>query len=243
MLALIVCSTHALVTPRRERASERLSTSMSKPSMFPLAAPAPALVHTAAASNLGQMLVKICLADDVQLVNIVRKEEHVALLKALGAVHVCDSSEPTFQEDLVEALVITGATIAFDATGGGKLSSQILTAMEIAANRTADGHSIYGSTTYKQVYIYGGLDRSATILNRAFGMSWGLGGWLLTPFIGKVGQEKFQELRQRVADEIRTTFHSSYTKEISLEEVINEENIMQYSKQATGEKYLITPKS
>lgn len=200
-----------------------------------------ALVHTAAASNLGQMLVKICLADDVQLVNIVRKKEHVALLKALGAVHVCDSSEPTFQEDLVEALVLTGATIAFDATGGGKLSSQILTAMEIAANRTADGHSIYGSTTYKQVYIYGGLDRSATILNRAFGMSWGLGGWLLTPFIGKIGMEKFGELRQRVANEIKTTFDSHYTRQISLADVLSADAINAYSKQATGEKFLIKP--
>ena len=200
-----------------------------------------ALVHTAAASNLGQMLVKICLADGVQLVNIVRKKEHVALLKALGAVHVCDSSEPTFHEDLVDALVVTGATIAFDATGGGKLSSQILTAMEIAANRTADGHSIYGSTTYKQVYIYGGLDRSATVLNRAFGMSWGLGGWLLTPFIGKIGMEKFGELRQRVADEIKTTFDSHYTRQISLADVLSADAINAYSKQATGEKFLIKP--
>ena len=200
-----------------------------------------ALVHTAAASNLGQMLVKICLADGVQLVNVVRKKEHVALLKALGAVHVCDSSEPTFKEDLVVALVATGATIAFDATGGGKLSSQILSAMEIAANRTADGHSIYGSTTYKQVYIYGGLDRSATVLNRAFGMSWGLGGWLLTPFIGKIGMEKFAELRQRVANEIKTTFDSHYTQEISLAEVLSADAINAYSKQATGEKFLIKP--
>ena len=200
-----------------------------------------ALVHTAAASNLGQMLVKICLADGVQLVNIVRKKEHVALLKALGAVHVCDSSEPTFQEDLVDALVVTGATIAFDATGGGKLSSQILTAMEIAANRSADGHSIYGSTTYKQVYIYGGLDRSATVLNRAFGMSWGLGGWLLTPFIGKIGMEKFGELRQRVANEIKTTFDSHYTQQISLADVLSADAINAYSKQATGEKFLIEP--
>ena len=200
-----------------------------------------ALVHTAAASNLGQMLVKICLADGVQLVNIVRKKEHVELLKALGAVHVCDSSESTFKEDLVDALVATGATIAFDATGGGGLSSQILTAMEIAANRTADGHSIYGSTTYKQVYIYGGLDRSATVLNRAFGMSWGLGGWLLTPFIGKIGMEKFGELRQRVANEIKTTFDSHYTQEISLADVLRADAINAYSKQATGEKFLIKP--
>jgi NADPH2:quinone reductase len=200
-----------------------------------------ALVHTAAASNLGQMLVKICLADSVQLVNIVRKKEQVEQLKALGAVHVCNSSEPTFKEDLVDALVATGATIAFDATGGGQLASEILAAMEIAANKSSDGHSIYGSTTYKQVYIYGGLDRSATILNRAFGMSWGLGGWLLTPFIGKIGMEKFGALRQRVADEIKTTFYSHYTREISLAGVLSADAINAYSKQATGEKFLIKP--
>jgi NADPH2:quinone reductase len=200
-----------------------------------------ALVHTAAASNLGQMLVKICLADDVQLVNIVRKAEQVAQLKALGAVHVCNSSEPTFMEDLVDALVATGATIAFDATGGGKLTSQILTAMEIAANKTAKDYSRYGSTTYKQVYIYGGLDRSPTVLNRAFGMSWGIGGWLLTPFIGKAGAQKFGEMRQRVADEIKTTFDSHYTQEVSLADALSVEAISAYAKQATGEKYLITP--
>lgn len=200
-----------------------------------------ALVHTAAASNLGQMLVKICLADGVQLVNVVRKQEHVDQLKALGAVHVCNSTAPTFKEDLVDALVATGATIAFDATGGGKLAGQLLTAMEVAANKSADGHSIYGSTTYKQVYIYGGLDRSATILNRAFGMSWGLGGWLLTPFIGKIGMEKFGALRQRVANEISTTFESHYTQEVSLADVLSADAIKSYSKQATGEKTLIKP--
>ncbi len=167
-----------------------------------------ALVHTAAASNLGQMLVKICLSDEVQLVNIVRKAEHVELLKSLGAVHVCNSSDPGFMTELIDALVATGATIAFDATGGGKLAGQILTAMEVAANKTAKEYSRYGSTTHKQVYIYGGLDRSATTFNRAFGMAWGIGGWLLTPFIQKVGQDKFQGLRQRVADEIKTTFAS-----------------------------------
>jgi NADPH:quinone reductase len=200
-----------------------------------------ALVHTAAASNLGQMLVKICLADGVQLVNIVRTQAQVDLLKALGAVYVCNTSEPTFKEDLVDALVATGATIAFDATGGGRLASDILSAMEIAANKNADGHSIYGSTTYKQVYIYGGLDRSPTTLNRAFGMSWGLGGWLLTPFIGKIGMEKFGALRQRVADEIQTTFSSHYTREISLAEVLSADAIKSYSKQETGEKFLIKP--
>ncbi len=200
-----------------------------------------ALVHTAAASNLGQMLVKICLADDVQLVNVVRKSEHVDLLKSLGAKHVCNSSEATFMEDLIEALVATGATIGFDATGGGKLGGQILTAMEVAANKTSKEFSRYGSTTHKQLYIYGGLDRSPTVFNRAFGMAWGIGGWLLTPFIQKIGSDNFGKLKQRVADEITTTFASHYTKEVSLLEALSAEAIRVYSKQATGEKYLINP--
>ena len=200
-----------------------------------------ALVHTAAASNLGQMLIKICLDEDVPLVNIVRKEEHVDMLNSLGAKFVCNSSKDTFMQDLVKALVETGATIGFDATGGGKLSGQILTAMEVAANQTATEYNRYGSNTFKQVYIYGGLDRSPTTLNRAFGFTWGLGGWLLTPFIGRIGPERFEELKQKVADEIKTTFASHYTKEISLEEVLQPENINVYSKQATGEKYLVNP--
>ena len=200
-----------------------------------------ALVHTAAASNLGQMLIKICLDEDVPLVNIVRKEEHVEKLNSLGAKFVCNSSKETFMQDLVSALVETGATIGFDATGGGKLSGQILTAMEVAANQTATEYNRYGSNTFKQVYIYGGLDRSPTTLNRAFGFSWGLGGWLLTPFIGRIGPERFEELKQKVADEIKTTFASHYTKEISMEEVLQPENNNVYSKQATGEKYLVNP--
>ena len=201
------------------------------------------LVHTAAASNLGQMLVKICSQEDIPLVNIVRKEEHVDLLKSLGAKYVCNSSLDTFMEDLVNALVETGSTLGFDATGGGKLASQILTAMEIAANKTATEYSRYGSDQYKQVYIYGGLDRNPTTLTRSFGFSWGLGGWLLTPFIGRIGQERFGELRQRVANEIDTTFESSYSKVISLSEALEEQNILSYTKQATGEKYLIKPDS
>ena len=199
------------------------------------------LVHTAAASNLGQMLIKICLDEDVPLVNIVRKEEHVTMLTVLGAKYVCNSSKETFMQDLVKALVETGATIGFDATGGGKLAGQILTAMEVAANQTATEYNRYGSNTFKQVYIYGGLDRSPTTLNRAFGFSWSLGGWLLTPFIGRVGPERFEELKQKVADEIKTTFASHYTKEISLAEVLQPENIEVYAKQATGEKYLVNP--
>jgi NADPH:quinone reductase-like Zn-dependent oxidoreductase len=201
-----------------------------------------ALVHTAAASNLGQMLVKICVKDGVELVNIVRSVEQSALLKSLGAKHVVDSSTPTFMEDLIATLTATGATIAFDAIGGGKLAGQILTGMEVAANQRAGGaYSRYGSTTYKQVYIYGGLDTGPTELNRAFGMSWGLGGFLLTPFLIKVGPAENQRLRQRVADELKTTFASHYTAEISLAEALQPDIIAAYNKKGTGAKYLINP--
>ncbi len=200
-----------------------------------------ALVHTAAASNLGQMLVKLCAKEGIGLVNIVRRPEHVALLKGLGATHVCNSSAPSFRPDLTEALVATGATLAFDATGGGDLASRILTCMELALSRNAEQFSRYGSTTHKQVYIYGGLDRSPTQLNRTFGMAWGIGGWLLTPFLQKIGPEAGAKLRQRVAAEIKTTFASHYTKEVSLAEALQLDAIAVYGKQATGEKYLINP--
>ena len=203
-----------------------------------------AIVHTAAASNLGQMLVKICKADDIPLVNIVRKQEQVDLLKGIGAEHVCNTSDSNFMESLVSALVTTGATLGFDATGGGnggELPGQILAAMEVAANKTAKEYSRYGSDTYKQVYIYGGLDQSPTILKRSYGMSWGLGGWLLTPMIGRIGMEKFQAMRTRVAKEIKTTFASTYANEISFEEMLQPEIIKSYAKQATGQKYLVNP--
>ena len=200
-----------------------------------------ALVHTAAASNLGQMLVKLCNNDGVGLVNIVRKPEQAALLRGLGAKFVCDTSAPTFRDDLTNALVETGATLAFDAIGGGKQAGQILACMEIAANKTAKEFSRYGSTTHKQLYIYGGLDRAPTEFNRAFGMAWGIGGWLLTPFLQKIGNEAGQKLRERVAREIKTTFASSYTKEVSLAEALALSEIAVYGKQATGEKYLINP--
>ena len=200
-----------------------------------------ALVHTAAASNLGQMLNRICIKDRVALVNIVRKPEHVDLLKEIGATYVCNSSSPTFMDDLTEALAASGATVAFDAIGGGRLAGQILTAMEIALNRTAKEYSRYGSTTHKQVYIYGGLDRGPTEFNRAFGMAWGIGGWLLTAFMQKIGAEAAQKLRERVAAEIKTTFASTYTREVSLAGALRLEEIAVYSKQATGQKYLITP--
>ena len=203
-----------------------------------------AIVHTAAASNLGQMLVKICKDDDIPLVNIVRKQEQVDILKDIGAEHVCNTSDSNFMESLVSALVTSGATLGFDATGGGnggELPGQILAAMEVAANKTAKEYSRYGSDTYKQVYIYGGLDQSPTILKRSYGMSWGLGGWLLTPMIGRIGMEKFQAMRARVAKEIKTTFASTYANEVSFEEMLQPEIIKAYAKQATGQKYLVNP--
>ena len=200
-----------------------------------------ALVHTAAASNLGQMLQKLCIAEGVDLVNVVRRPEQAALLRAIGATHVADSSAPAFMADLTSALTATGATLAFDATGGGKLAGQILTCMEAALNANAKEFDRYGSSTHKQVYLYGGLDRSPTVLQRNFGMAWGVGGWLLTPFLQKVGFEQGQKLRERVATEIKTTFASSYTKAVSLAEALQLGAIAAYGKQATGEKYLINP--
>jgi len=200
-----------------------------------------ALAHTAAASNLGQMLNRICLKDNVGLVNIVRKAEQADVLRKAGATYVCNTSSPTFMNELTDALAATGATVAFDAIGGGTLAGQILTAMEAAANRSAKEYSRYGSAVHKQVYIYGGLDRGPTQFNRAFGMAWGIGGWLLTPFLQKIGFEAAQQLRERVAAEIKTTFASSYTKEVSLAEALRLDEIAVYGKLGTGQKYLVNP--
>jgi NADPH2:quinone reductase len=200
-----------------------------------------ALVHTAAASNLGQMLNRLCLADGIPLVNIVRTPAQVDLLRSAGAEHVCDSSSPTFLDDLTAALVATGATIGFDAIGGGRTAGQILGCMEAALVAAASEYSRYGSTTHKQVYIYGGLDRGPTELNRTFGMAWGLGGWLLTPYMQAVGPEEVGRMRARVAAEITTTFASTYTAQVSLAEALTPAAIAGYGRQATGEKYLVTP--
>jgi NADPH:quinone reductase-like Zn-dependent oxidoreductase len=200
-----------------------------------------ALVHTAAASNLGQMLNRICLKDGIGLVNIVRSPQQADILRKIGAKHICDSTAATFMDDLTDALVETGATLAFDAIGGGKLAGQILTGMEIAANKTAKVYSRYGSSVHKQVYIYGSLDPGPVILNRAFGMAWGVGGWLLFPFLMKIGQAEGAKLRQRVVDELKTTFASHYTQMVSLQEALQLSNIAVYGKRATGEKYLINP--
>ena len=200
-----------------------------------------ALVHTAAASNLGQMLNRICIKDGIGLVNIVRSKEQADILHKIGAKHVVDSTSPSFMDDLTNALVETGATIAFDAIGGGRLAGQILTGMEIAANKTAKEYSRYGSTVHKQVYVYGSLDPRPIELNRAFGMAWGVGGWLLFPFLQKIGPADGAKLRQRVVAELKTTFASNYTRVVSLQEALQLDNIAVYNKRATGEKFLIDP--
>ena len=200
-----------------------------------------ALVHTAAASNLGQMLNRICLKDGIALVNIVRKKEQEDILRALGARYVCNAASPTFMQELTDALVETGATLAFDAIGGGTLAGQILTCMEAALNRTAVEYSRYGSPIHKQVYIYGGLDRGPTEFTRGFGMAWGMGGWLLFPFLQKIGADGAAKLKARVAAELKTTFASRYTREVSLVEALGLDQIAVYSRHATGEKYLLNP--
>jgi hypothetical protein len=199
-----------------------------------------ALVHTVGASNLGQMLNRICIADGIGLVNLVRKPEHVDLLRSQGAEHVCDSSSDSFRDDLVAALRATGATIAFDAIGGGDLASTILACMERVAAEGAS-FSRYGSNTHKQVYIYGGLDRSPTLLRRDFGFAWGIGGWLLTPFLIKLGPEGNDRLRRRVADEITTTFASRYGLRLSLVDAVDPDQVRRYGRMATGDKALVVP--
>lgn len=200
-----------------------------------------ALVHTAAASSLGRMLNRLCVRDSIGLVNIVRKEEQADILKADGAIHVCNSSAPTFLQDLTQALAATGATIAFDATGGGELAGQILSSMEAALNLNAKEYSVYGSTTHKQAYLYGRLDASPTMLHRNFGQAWGIGGWLLFPFLQKIGPAATQQLKERVARELGTTFTNQYSQEISLQQALQSEVMAGYAKRATGDKYLLNP--
>jgi NADPH2:quinone reductase len=216
-----------------------------------------ALVHTAAASNLGQMLQKVCLKDGIGLVNIVRSDAQVAILRAIGATHVCNSASPNFQEELIQALTDTAATIAFDATGGGTLASSILSCMEAAIGRRAsaeacradasgkrpDADGRYGSEIYKQVYLYGNLERGPTLLTRAYGSAWSVGGWLLFPFLAKIGREQAQRLRNRVAAELKTTFAAHYTKRVSLAGMLQPDAIAEYSKRATGSKYLVCPQA
>ena len=200
-----------------------------------------ALVHTAAASNLGQMLNRVCIQDEIGLVNVVRTQQQADLLKGIGARHVCISGAPTFVHDLTEAIVATGATLAFDAIGGGTLAGQILSCMEAALTRSATEYSRYGSTIHKQVYVYGMLDASPTVLNRNFGFAWSVGGWLLWPFLQKIGPDGAAKLRERIVAELKTTFASQYAREVSLAEALHPDAIAVYGRRATGAKYLINP--
>lgn len=200
-----------------------------------------AIIHTAAASNLGQMLVKICKADGIPLVNIVRSAEQVALLEGIGATHVLDSTAPDFMAKLIAACTETGATLAFDAIGGGQLAGQILTAMEAAINARAGGYSRYGSEVLKQVYVYGGLDMGPTSFNRGFGMAWAMGGWLLFPRMRRFGPGTFARLKQRVADELTTTFASHYSHRVSLAGMLEPDAVAGWYRRATGQKYLVVP--
>jgi NADPH:quinone reductase-like Zn-dependent oxidoreductase len=200
-----------------------------------------ALVHTAAASNLGQMLNRVCLADGIELVNVVRRPEQADLLRELGARHVVDSSAESFMADLVEAIRATGATMAFDAVGGGRLASDILNAMEAAVTDPAAPYSRYGTNVRKQVFVYGGLDRRPTELRRGFGFAWSIGGWLLMPFLGSLSAEDLVRLKGRIAAELTTTFASHFTEEISLDEALDLDVLRRYARTATGEKFLIVP--
>jgi NADPH:quinone reductase-like Zn-dependent oxidoreductase len=200
-----------------------------------------ALVHTAAASNLGQMLNKVCLEQNIEIVNIVRSEQQADILRKIGAKYICNSSEENFQKSLYQAIEKTGATLAFDAIGGGEIVSHILNTMEAIGSKDAVGLNTYGSVSNKQVYIYGGLDFAPTVLNRAYGMTWNIGGWLMSYALMKLSAERLGELHKKVADEITTSFASEYTNELSLEEVLMPKNIAQYNAKKTGEKYLVTP--
>ena len=200
-----------------------------------------AIVHTAAASNLGQMLQRLCQQENIELVNIVRKPEQVQLLRSLGAAHVCDSSSPNFLQELTDVLAATGATLAFDAIGGGKLAGQILACMETALVRTATTYSRYGSPTHKQVYLYGSLDTAPTQFSRSFGMAWGMGGWLVFAYMQKLEAGTMQAFKKRIAAELKTTFASHYTGELSLAQALSLQHIAAYGRRATGAKYLITP--
>lgn len=201
-----------------------------------------ALIHTAAASNLGQMLVKICRDEGLALVNVVRRPAQAELLRELGATHVCDSSQPDFTDALVAALKETGATIAFDAIGGGTMAGQLLATMERAAISRMTAYSPYGSAEAKRVWVYGYLDQSPIVLaSEAYGMFWGVEGWAMPAILERAGPERAMELQMRVLREIKTTFASHFTREISLAEALDPEVMAAYARQATGEKYLINP--
>ncbi|NQX89660.1 MAG: NADH oxidase [Halioglobus sp.] len=202
-----------------------------------------AILHTAAASNLGQMLIKICQEDDIPLVNIVRRQEHVDLLSVLGAAHIVDSSSDDFPEQLRGAIDTTGAYLGFDPIGGGVQVDNCFKAMEQVAVAKMTAFSRYGSDQKKKMYIYGRLDMGPTTLTPAYGFGWTLSGWLLTPFLQKAGLETLLRMRQRVLEGLTSTFASSYKQEVNLEEMLTREAVLDYREMKTGEKYLVTPQA
>jgi NADPH:quinone reductase-like Zn-dependent oxidoreductase len=200
-----------------------------------------AMVHTAAASNLGRMLTRLCIADGISLVNVVRSQDQADALRAIGARYVVDSSSPSFIADLDDAIAETGATLAFDAIGGGRMAATILASMERSLLARADAYSRYGSPIHKQVYLYGTLAPASTEIPRSFGMAWGIGGWLMTWFMDRIGPQHAARLRERVAAELTTIFASHITAEISLAETLAVDTIRAYTRSATGGKYAINP--
>ena len=198
------------------------------------------LLHTVAASNLGQMLNRICLKDGVPLVNLVRRPEQAALLRAQGAQQVLDTSQPEFNAQLIDTLAATDTRLAFDATGGGTLIAQVLAAMEAALlRRPGLPYSRYGSQIHKQAYVYGFLQRGPIELPPGFGFSWGLAGWLLFTFMQQLAPARLSALKQRVADELTTTFASHYERELTLSELLTPAALQQCQRMATGQKTLV----
>lgn len=200
-----------------------------------------AMVHFAAASSLGQMLNRICLKDGIPLVNVVRSAEQAALLQAAGAEHVLDSTDPDFIVRLTDAVEATGATLAFDPIGGGRQAAVVLDAMEQAALRKMTSYDRYGSGKFKQVYIYGMLDNAPVTLDGWFGYAWSMGGWLFSYALGKLGADGAARLKQRVADELTTTFAVSYVSELTFDTMLQPDNVRAFMRRATGGKYLLRP--
>ena len=201
-----------------------------------------ALIHSAAASSLGQMLQRICIKDGIPLVNIVRSEEQVKTLRSIGAEYVVNSSADSFFEDLTMTITATGATLAFDAVGGGSLADTILRAMEaslLGARQTT--FSRYGTAIAKQVYIYGSLNLEPTVLSRTYGSSWSVGRWLFLNFLQEAGNETVRSLKERVLQELSTTFAVQYKRTLSLSDVLDPEFAKEYAKRSTGKKFLVNP--
>lgn len=201
------------------------------------------IVHTAAASNLGQMLVKICAADGIPLVNIVRSEQQVALLRDLGAQQVLNAAVPDFASQLADAISETGAMMAFDPIRGGTLANQIIVAMERAAKRAnADApFTIYGSNIPKRLYVYGVLDFAPLMLSPGTDFAWQMGGWLLPNFLQSAGTDVMGRMRTRIQAELTTTFSSHYTARIGLAELLKPGVVKDYIAARTGQKYLLRP--